>query len=133
MTKEDIIMLAVQTGQAIKNSELMEKYDEASEKYSADAVLQAKIREYNADQEALAQESAREEPNEVITKALSERMEELYADITHNENFELFARLQDEIRGLLDEVNGIITAQITGHDEASGGCTGDCSHCGGCH
>ena len=30
MNKEDIIMLAVQTGQAIKNSELMEKYDDIS-------------------------------------------------------------------------------------------------------
>ena len=31
MNKEDIIMLAVQTGQAIKNSELMEKYEKWEE------------------------------------------------------------------------------------------------------
>ena len=126
-------MLAVQTGQAIKNSELMQKYDEISAAYSADAELQEKVREYNADQEALAQEGAKEEPNEFITKALSERLEELYADITHNENFEAFAKIQDEVRALIDEVNSVIMAQVTGHDESDGGCTGDCSHCGGCH
>ena len=132
MNKEDIIMLAVQTGQAIKNSELMEKYDEISAAYSADTELQEKVREYNADQEALAQESAKEDPNEFIVKALSERIEELYSDITHNNNFEAFAKIQDEVRALIDEVNGVIMAQVTGH-ESSGGCSGDCSHCGGCH
>lgn len=133
MTKEDIIMLAIQTGQAIKNSELMEAYEAASKKYSMDRELQSKISEYNADQEALAQESAKEDANEYITKALSERMEELYAEITHNDNFETFAKLQDEIRALIDEVNSVIMAQVTGHDENEGGCTGNCASCGGCH
>ena len=131
MERKDIIELAASVGRAIKSSDIMTEFEEAGEAYDADEELQSMIREYTTHQEALTRADADETEGEILIKALSDRIDELYGSISRNEAFERYSKAQDELSRLLDEVNSVISEHAMGKIP-SGGCTGNCSSCGGC-
>jgi cell fate (sporulation/competence/biofilm development) regulator YlbF (YheA/YmcA/DUF963 family) len=61
---------------------------------------------------------------------IQNRINELYEAITKNETYLALEKAQDEVNALMNKVNGIITARITGQEP---GCTHNCATCGGCH
>ncbi len=134
MEREEIIEMAEKIGQAIRDTELMRKYEISEYEYANDAVLQDKIREYSVQQEALAQESAKPAPNAFITENINNRLSALYREITGSKHFAEYSSLQDQLRALLADVDNAIMKEVTGEDPAANsGCTHDCSTCSGCH
>ncbi len=131
MERKDIIALAASVGQAIKNSDIMAEFEEAGEAYDADEELQSMIREYSTNQEALTRAGADETADEILINALSDRIDELYGEISRNEAFERYSKAQDALSALLNEINSVISERAMG-GVSSGGCSGNCSTCGGC-
>ena len=134
MEKQELITLAKQVGTGIKETDLFQKYKEAEQGYLADGELQSKIAEYTVQQQALADEQGQKVPNQFLVEQVQKRINELYADIMHSESFEIFMQAQDNLRGLMDDVNRAIMNEVNGKSDAGeSGCTGNCASCSGCH
>ena len=131
--KAKIIDLANQLGMEIAASEEMKRLEIAKDAYSADADLQAKVNEYEADRLALGQEFAKD-PSEADQRAIADiraRMEELTKEITANAAYVEFAEAQKAVNAIMQAVNNEIKFCITGERPTE--CTHDCSTCSGCH
>lgn len=128
----DIIKMAHDIGKAVKESDEMKAYEAAQATYLADAELQTKVTEYNVQQKAFADESAKPAPNDFLLGAIRSRLESLAGEITTAPAYIAFAESQDKVTALLAEINETIMAEVTG-EEHHHECSHDCSCCGGCH
>ena len=130
MTK--IIELAHALGEEIAKSDEISALEIAKNAYEADADLQEKIKEYEAERLLLGQEFAKDtsEADEVAIANLRARLEELTKEITKNPKYIVFANAQNAVNELMASVNAEIKFCITGERPQS--CTHDCSTCGGC-
>ncbi len=131
MTK--IIELAHALGEEIAKSEEIKNLEAAKAAFQADAELQGKMSEYEAERLLLGQELAKDadEIDERAVADLKARIGELTAEITKSPNYIVFSEAQNAMNALMAEVNAEIKFCITGERPAS--CTHDCSTCSGCH
>ena len=131
MTK--IIELAHSLGEEIAKSDEIKNLEVTKAAFQADAELQSKMSEYEADRLLLGQEFAKEtaEADQKAIADLRARIEELTAEISKNEKYIAFAEAQNAMNALMAEVNAEIKFCITGERPTK--CTHDCSTCSGCH
>ena len=121
-----IMELAAQLGQVIKEDERIAKMNEAREAYEKDEKIQGLMMEYAAQQNALA-EAYKLDANDVnVISAIEGRLQAIVAEVTASDVFVNLNKAQEEVSKLMEEVNGEIEYQITGHRP----CSHDCSSCG---
>lgn len=130
MTK--IIELAHALGEEIARSSEIEALESTKRIYEADAELQNKLKEYEAERLLLAQEFSKDadSADAMAITNLKARLEELSREITANPHYTDFANAQKAVNDLMNSVNAEIKFCITGVRPQD--CTHDCSTCGGC-
>ena len=127
----DIFEMATALGDALKQDEKLVALEAARKSYMEDRKLQALVIEYEVQQTAMQKEASRGEDYDThLIDMIQNRINELYEAITKNETYLALEKAQDEVNALMNKVNGIITARITGQEP---GCTHNCATCGGCH
>ena len=124
--------MAHDIGKAIKECDEMKAYEAAQAAYLADEAHQTKVTEYNVQQKAFADESAKTAPNDFLLGAIRSRREALAGELTTAPSYVAFAEAQDKVSAILAEVNETIMAEVTGEDHHHD-CSHDCSCCSGCH
>ncbi len=121
-----IMELAAELGRAIKEDERVKTLNEAKKAYDEDKDLMRYVIEYNVQQKAMSNEFEKgDDRDEVILKQIQNRTDELYTLITENEAFVAMNAAQEAVNAFMNEVNGVITFNITGELP----CTHDCSTC----
>jgi cell fate (sporulation/competence/biofilm development) regulator YmcA (YheA/YmcA/DUF963 family) len=121
----DILEMARQLGQLIKDSDEMKRMNIAEEHYNEDIELQAMVDEYNANDNAMASTD-----DASFIEVIKNRMTEIYNMITANPIYAEYMKAQEEIHRLMNTVNSEINFVVTGER----GCSGDsCGGCSGCH
>ncbi len=134
--KEDfmeIFELAARLGQALKADERLIALEAAKQAYENDAALLRLRKEYEVQQTLLAGEIGKQEGKDLhLVEAIQTRIDELYRAISENQSYQNLAAAQTAVNGLMERVNAAINYEITG-ELPGGGCTHDCSTCGGCH
>ena len=122
--------LVAELGELVKADPRNESIRQAIEDYERSEELNALIAEYNAQQSVLADAYAGETPpDEAVTAALGQRIDELYEAIT---NHPVYAAYIDAKKAFDSLTNGIIAELqyvITGERS----CGHDCASCAGCH
>ena len=127
----DIFEMATALGDALKQDEKLIALEAARKNYMEDHKLQALVVEYEVQQTAMQKEATRGEDYDThLIDMIQHRINELYEAITQNGTYLALEKAQDEVNALMNKVNGIITARITGQEP---GCTHNCATCGGCH
>ena len=127
----DIFEMATALGDALKQDEKLVALEAARKNYMEDRKLQALVIEYEVQQTAMQKEASRGEDYDThLIDMIQNRINELYEAITQNETYLALEKAQDEVNALMNKINGIITARITGQEP---GCTHNCATCGGCH
>ena len=127
----DIFEMATALGDALKQDEKLVALEAARKNYMEDRKLQALVIEYEVQQTAMQKEATRGEDYDThLIDMIQNRINELYEAITQNETYLALEKAQEEVNALMNKVNGIITARITGQEP---GCTHNCATCGGCH
>lgn len=126
----DVLELAAQLGDALKQDVRLQALETARKGYEADRQIQALVIEYEVQQKAMEKQAADPECDTHLVDMIRDRMNELYAQITTNEAYLALEAAQNEVNALMNTVNRTITQHITGD---VGGCTHDCSSCSGCH
>ena len=130
MTK--IIELAHALGEEIAKSEQIAALAAAKEEYAKDADLQARLAEYEAERQLLADEFNKEDDaDKDVIERLKARLDEIGKEIVANPHYSEFANAQKAMNDLMQDVNDEIKFCITG--ERPDHCTHDCSTCSGCH
>ncbi len=128
----EIFDLAKQLGQVLKADERLVALEAAKKAYENDEKLRKSMIEYDVQQKAMQREVAKPDRDLHFIEVIQERIDKLYAEITENPVFSELNRAQEAVNLLMNQVNQAIMFEITG-EEPTGGCTHDCSTCGGCH
>jgi cell fate (sporulation/competence/biofilm development) regulator YmcA (YheA/YmcA/DUF963 family) len=128
-TREKIIEMAKCLGQIIKEDEKIKALNEAQEAYNQDPDVLLLTTEYTVQQQLLMEEYANANNKETIDK-INARINAIYNQVLETKAYKAYESAQNEVNELMQLVNDTISAEITGQ---SGGCTHDCSTCGGCH
>lgn len=110
--------------QRMHKAELLASKDEAAGKAMADFIekrqaVEGLLADSNMDRDALAKAGQEMEEAEKLLNEVP-----------------LVKEMQDarkEFTQMMENVNQLLRLIITGEVENNGGCTGDCSSCGGCH
>ncbi|MBQ6568960.1 MAG: YlbF family regulator [Clostridia bacterium] len=134
----DVIKAARELGKAIQADERYLKLGEARKLNDEDAELQKLIGEFNLKRMTINQASASEEVDQEKMAKLNEELMALYNTIMDNENMKAYDAAKEEFDSVIHFVETIISGSLEGEDpdeitEHSGGCSGSCSTCGGCH
>ena len=125
-----IFELAAELGKALKQDEKLIALDAARKAYEDDKTVQRLVIEYNVQQKAMENATQNAEIDTHLIDMIQNRINELYEAITQNETYLALEKAQEEVNALMNKINGIITARITGQEP---GCTHNCATCGGCH
>lgn len=135
---QEILDLAKKLGEKIADSEELKTFKEMQNIYFESAEAQSAMKEYEdtrmkmtvkAQQTGMTPESL-----ELFEKEMQSAMEKLTANKTVKEYLESQSAFND----ILTKVNSIIAYFVQGEEQnmaaqSSGGCSGNCSSCRGCH
>lgn len=125
-----IEQLAKALGNAIKSDERMVRLNKAREAYEANTELGRLAIEFEIQQRALANEYGKAERDDAVIASVQKRAQEIYDTISESPEYKEMLAAEEEMNKLMNEVNTMITTEITGEVP----CTHDCSTCGGhCH
>ena len=130
MLSEEILLAAKKLTDLMKEDETYKAVTEASEKYNADPKISVAMTEYSVQQQALANEYAKEDRDDEICEAIQKRINEIYNKIVETPVYEEYKRASDEYAAFYSAVYDELNYQLTGKRSS---CSGDCSSCGGCH
>ena len=121
----DCIDLFKKAAAALQTDPRYLELDAARRENDSDEELQNLIGEFNLARLDLNNESAKTETNAARVAELNQRVNDLYSQIMASE-------------AMVSHIDAIINTAMNGGDPMtvqapSGGCTGSCSTCGGCH
>lgn len=103
-----------------------------------DEALQEAIADFNMKRYELTQEVTKKDRDDEKIDELDKLVRGMYDDITNNEKMVAYNNAQDDFNEMFEYVLHILQMAATGDDPDSiekpeaGGCSGDCSSCGGC-
>ena len=118
---------AIVASEEDQNMQLCEK---AAESDPAAAEAMGRYMELHA---AVNQEMGNEEPDAEKIARLGREMDEIQQTLSALPAVEEMTAARQRFSGLMDQVNKILEFIITGDVQEGGGCSGNCSSCGGCH
>lgn len=116
-------------GEMIKADPITVRYEAAAEAYKNNTEVNELITEYNVQRSALGAEYQKEEKDQALIDTINSRISEIYKNITTHPVYTEYVKAQEDMNGLVNQVNREITGAIYG--EYPDECTHDCSSCGG--
>ena len=133
----DVISKVRELGKAIQQDERFIRYAKAKLANDTDTELQAAIGEFNITRMELDRELNEDNKDEVKVAELNEKLRSVYSKIMSAPAMVEYNTAKVEVDAMVGEINTIISKCLDGEDpetcEATSGCTGSCSTCGGCH
>ena len=127
-----IIEKARELGQMIAESDEFKALKGAEELQLQDPEAQELMIEYANRRDELSQKAAREDITKEEFEAIQKEMQDAFNKLCTNKNITRYIEANKEFSNLIGQVNSIIAYFVKG-EEQSGGCSGNCSSCGGCH
>ena len=133
-----VIEMARELGKKIQQEESYIALTNAQRAVEEDDELQEKIAEFNMKRYELTQEITKADRDDKKIEELDKVVRELYDVATNHEKMLAYNNAQDEFNEMFEYVLHIIQMSATGDDPDTierpeqGGCSGDCSSCGGC-
>ena len=124
-----VIEKANELGQLIRECPEMKALTDAEAAQAKDEAAQELIKEFNLKRMNLARDM--QEGKLTQEEAIQKNNEAFAEMVEKSESIKAYVEAKKNFDKLLNVVNNIINLYITG--EQAGGCTHDCSTCGGCH
>ena len=135
MDQDQILEIAKQLGDALKNSMEYRLFVKNRDEMRANADLKAKLDEFKVQKTLLDIESEKEEKDDHVIDIVNERVEKLYKEIMEFPEMIAYQKSEDDLNLLMNAVNMTISSFIGAEEYAAnlaaeaGECTHDCSHC----
>ena len=133
----DVIEQVRNLGKAIQQDERFIRYAKARLENDNNKELQAAIGKFNITRMELDRELNAENKDDEKVKELNENLRTVYGEIMASPAMVEYNTAKAELDTMVNEINTVISKCLDGEDpetcEATSGCTGSCSTCGGCH
>lgn len=123
--------MAAILGQRIRSSEAGQRLENAAKAYAEDPELRSAFTEYQVQQKVLEEQGKLKVKDEALITSIDRRLNEIYDQIVANDIYKEYEDAQEAYNNLISNLIGEVVRQANG--EQDGGCTHDCSTCGGCH
>lgn len=112
--------------------------DAARRENDADEELQQLIGEFNLARMDMNNEVGKEDHDDTRINALNKKVNDLYSQIMSSEGMVRYNTAKAECEAMVNHIDAIINTAMNGGDpmtvsQPTGGCTGSCSSCAGCH
>lgn len=128
----EIFEKARELGEAIIESNEYKELKAAELAQENDEEALSLLKEYSDVRSRLAAEIQKGDVSEDRIAAIREELEEAYGKMTTNDKITAYINAQRTFQAIIEQMNNIISFHITG--KMPGGCSGNCSSCGGdCH
>ena len=121
--------LAHELGKKIAESEEMAKMHAAEEAQANDEASREALQAFNLKRMNLARDM--QEKNNSHEDAVKQNTEAFQQLMDENELIRAYVEAKKAFDEMVGNINGVLNFYITGQEP--GGCTHDCSSCGGCH
>lgn len=128
----DIIEKARELGQMLSECDEFKALKGAEEMQLADPEAQELMMEYANTREALAKKASDTNITKEELEGIQTEAQEAFNKLCTNKNITRYIEANKAFSTLIEQVNAIIAYYVKG-EEQSGGCSGNCSTCGGCH
>ncbi len=135
---DELMEMAREMGHAIQQDERFIRTQMAQAAADEDAELQELIGEFNLKRIALGNETSKkeEEKDPDKLKTLDGEIRALYASIMANPHMAAYNDAKTALDKLINDIGTILTMSAQGMDPdtvETGGCSGNCAGCAGCH
>lgn len=128
----EIIEKARELGQMLSESDEFKALKGAEEMQLADPDAQELMMEYATVRERLGNRASAEGVSKEDLEDIQREAQQAFEKLMTNANIKRYIDASQSFKTLVDQVNAIIAFYVKG-EEQSGGCSGNCSSCGGCH
>ncbi len=128
----DIIEKARELGQMLSECDEFKALKGAEEMQLADPKAQELMMEYANTREVLAKKASDANVTKEALESIQSEAQEAFNKLCTNKNITRYIEANKAFSTLIEQVNSIIAYYVKG-EEQSGGCSGNCSSCGGCH
>ena len=128
----EIIEKARELGQMLAECDEYKALKGAEDLQLADPAAQELMMEYATVREKLGQRASKEGATKEELESVQKEAQEAFEKLMTNANIKRYVEASQTFKTLIDQVNAIIAYFVKG-EEQSGGCSGNCSSCGGCH
>lgn len=128
----EIIEKARELGQMLSESDEFKVLKGAEEMQLADPDAQELMMEYATVRERLGNRASAEGVSKEDLEDIQREAQQAFEKLMTNANIKRYIDASQSFKTLVDQVNAIIAFYVKG-EEQSGGCSGNCSSCGGCH
>lgn len=125
----DIFEKTRELGELIRSSQEMANVQAAEAAQDADETAQTLLKEYNLERMNLVRDM--QAGKITHEEAVAKNTEIFEKTIATNETIANYIEAKKQFDAMVNEVNQILNYYITGQEP--GGCSCDCSSCGGCH
>ena len=134
----DCIELFKQAAVALQSDIRYLELDAARKENDANQALQDKIGEFNIARMNMNELMSENERDEAKIAATNEKINRLYQEIMNDEGMLRYNEAKKNAETLINHIAAPINPAMNGGDpmtvqEPTGGCTGSCSSCSGCH
>lgn len=138
MAKDAITMFKEAAAQMQKEAEYLALVG-TLQRNDEDEELQKLIGDFNLARIDLNSELSKSaDKDQAKVDSLNEKVTQLYDVIMNNESMKAYNEAKTEMEQVVSYINAIVNTAVNGGDpmtveEPSGGCSGSCSSCSGCH
>ena len=122
---------AHELGTMIAESDTFKRLNDAREAQSKDGEASLVLMNYNRKREQLIKEAAEPDISNERMQEIRNEMEREVEKLNSNKSIAEFMEAMQEFNDMMEQVNAIVGSYINPAEE--GGCSGNCSSCGGCH
>lgn len=129
MDRERIFEKAKELGELIAHSQVKARADEANRALSADATAVDLISSYNDKREEKMAALEGRQPSAEEAREINEYLQQEFNKIAENPVIREYIEANQTLDQVLSQMDQIIRNAISG----SGGCSGSCASCSGCH
>lgn len=116
---------------AMTESEEYLAYKEAESIQLSDQEACKMLADYRVTQDALAKRAAADGVTKEELEAIQAEAQASFDSLLQNVSIKNYLEAQNKFTNLVSQVNNIISYFVSGKN--SGGCSGNCGSCGGCH
>ena len=132
----EILELAQKLGQAIADSSEIKAFHEMEAIFYSDEEAQRVMNEYEAERAAMTVKAKESGMTPETLQMFQQEMKKSMDKLMQNATVRSYLEAKSNFNDIVEKVNSIISFCIQGVDQemaAEGGCSGNCSSCGGCH
>lgn len=135
---KEILELAQNLGTAIAECEEVKTYKEMEKIYFESEEAQKAMQEYEEKRAAMTVKAKEMGMTPESMQLFQEEMQKAMEKLMENKTVSNYLEAQSAFNDILTKVNSIMAYCIQGEDQnmatsSSGGCSGNCSSCHGCH